>query len=95
MTAFCSACAQTEPLSAKDRLATVAADRGNRAAEKSLPDYPPDCRVKARGRVVTGDGHGVAALKVDHALFQQHERTDRCATWYDQLQAGWNAAGPQ
>lgn len=80
---FCAACDQTEA-----RLDAVGADRGARAAERTLPALPADCRALSRAGVREGDRLDVALLKIDRALTRQNMRTTRCAEWYDQLRAG-------
>ncbi len=84
---FCAACAQTEA-----RLEAVGADRGTRAAERSLPPLPEDCRLLSRAGVQRGDRLDVALLKVDRALALQNMRSTRCAQWYDQLRTGLQAS---
>lgn len=80
---FCAACDQTEA-----RLNAVGADRGTRAAERTLPDLPEECRILSRAGVRVGDRQDVAVLKYDAALSRQHGRTVYCAEWFDQLQKG-------
>jgi len=87
---FCAACDQTEA-----RLDAVGADRGARAAERTLPPLPEDCRALSRAGVQEGDRLDVALLKIDRALTRQNMRTTRCAEWYDQLRAGLLAAPPE
>ncbi len=84
---FCAACDQTEA-----QLAVVGADRGARAAERTLSPLPEDCRVLSRAGVQEGDRLDVALLKIDRALTRQNMRTTRCAEWFDQLHAGLLAA---
>jgi len=83
MVTFCAACDQTEA-----RLDAVGADRGARAAERTLPPLPKDCRALSRAGVQAGDRLDVALLKIDRALARQNMRTTRCAEWYDQLRSG-------
>jgi hypothetical protein len=90
MVTFCAACDQTEA-----RLDAVGADRGARAAERTLPDLPEECRVLSRAGVRVGDRQDVAVLKYDSALSQQHGRTVYCAEWYDQLRAGLRSLPPE
>lgn len=80
---FCAACDQTEA-----RLGAVGAARGLRAAERTLPPLPNDCRALSRAGVQGADRLDVAVLKYDRALTQQNKRTMRCAEWYEQLRAG-------
>lgn len=87
---FFAACDQTEA-----RLETVGADRGARAAERTLPLLPEDCRALSRAGVQEGDRLDVALLKIDRALTRQNMRTTRCAEWFDQLRAGLVAAPPE
>lgn len=87
MVTFCAACDQTEA-----RLEVVGADRGARAAERTLPALPEDCRALSRAGVQEGDRLDVALLKIDRALTRQNMRTTRCAEWYDQLRAGLQSA---
>jgi len=80
---FLSACAGVEK-----RLAVAATKEGEIRASRSMPDYPPDCRRKARSSVQEGDRLDTALLKTDAALARQNARTGRCADWYDTLKAG-------
>ena len=89
MAICCAGCDPTD-----QRLANAGTAAGTRKAERTLPDLPEDCRRKSRGGVQIGDRQDTALLKLDNALYRQHARTDRCAAWYDQLQAGL-AGGPQ
>lgn len=52
-----------------------------------IPDWPADCRRHERTGVVVGDRLDVAALKGDQAVGRGNARIDRCAAWYDALQA--------
>lgn len=90
MVTFCAACDQTEA-----QLDAVGADRGARAAERSLPPLPDDCRVLSRAGVQEGDRLDVALLKIDRALTRQNMRTTRCAEWYNHLRAGLQASPPE
>ena len=80
---FWTACAQTEK-----RLEAVGSKRGLRAAERTLPQLPMDCRGISRADVQEGDRLDVALLKTDRALSRQNGRSTRCSEWYDQLRAG-------
>jgi hypothetical protein len=89
MVTFCAACDRTEA-----RLDAVGADRGKRAAERTLPNLPEECRILSRAGVREGDRQDVAVLKYDAALSLQHGRTIYCAEWYDQLRAGLQSSPP-
>ncbi|PVB61596.1 hypothetical protein DCO57_10415 [Labrenzia sp. 011] len=58
-------------------------------AEKSLPDYPHDCRKQERSGVRTGEPLDVALLRTDRALHRANARVLRCAGWYDEISAGF------
>lgn len=66
----------------------AARDKADIEAAKVLPDLPDDCRRHAKTGVVIGDRLDTAVLKINGALGRQVTRTDRCAGWYDDLQAG-------
>ncbi len=86
MVPFCAACDLTEA-----RLDVVGAERGARAANRTLPPLPEDCRAQSRAGVQAGDRLDIALLKIDRALTRQNMRTTRCADWFDQLRAGLQA----
>ncbi len=86
MVTFCAACDLTEA-----RLDAVGAERGARAANRTLPPLPEDCRALSRAGVQAGDRLDIALLKIDRALTRQNMRTTRCAEWFDQLRAGLQA----
>ena len=83
MATFLIACDRTDA-----QLQAVGADAGVRAAERTLPAFPDDCRSHARAGVKEGDRLDVALLKFDAALSRQNGRTTRCGEWYDGLRAG-------
>ena len=81
------------------RLERAAEAQGQLEAATALPDLPEYCREHTRSGVREGDRLDSALLKTDAALAEEHRRTDICAAWYDELQAGLasgeNTAGPQ
>jgi hypothetical protein len=89
MATFLSACDRTDA-----HLQAVGADAGVRAAERTLPDFPHDCRSHSRAGVKQGDRLDVALLKFDAALSRQNGRTTRCGEWYDSLRRGLQARSP-
>jgi len=86
---FLVACGQTD----QSRINAAAATLADVRATRLLPDLPEDCRRLARSGVVDGTRLDVALLRTDAALVRQHQRTDRCADWYDQLQTGFAGSG--
>jgi hypothetical protein len=89
MATFLNACDRTDA-----QLQAVGADAGVRAAERTLPDFPHDCRSHSRAGVKQGDRLDVALLKFDAALSRQNGRTTRCGEWYDGLRRGLQARSP-
>lgn len=67
----------------------AAHDKAIIEASKVLPDLPAGCRRHTQTGVRVGDGLDAAALKIRKALKRQYARTDQCAKWYDDLQAGY------
>lgn len=80
----CAACGQTE----FDQARGAGRRAGELRAGGILPEYPEDCRQLERPQILIGDRLDVALLKADAALSGQHDRTMRCADWYDGLRKG-------
>lgn len=79
----------------KSRLDRAARADGELIATRVLPEWPGYCRDHTRSGVREGDRLDVALLKTDAALFAEHERTDACAKWYDELRDGYADAAPR
>lgn len=91
---FITGCAQN------DQRIEAAAELGAAIkAARKLPAYPDYCRKNFRSGVKRRDRLDSAVLKYDQALSQEHQQTDTCARWYDNLRAGFSeetpAQGPQ
>jgi hypothetical protein len=59
-----------------------------RLAARELPELPGDCRKTERTGVRKDDRLDAALLKADRALGRSNLRSQRCASWYDDLKAG-------
>jgi hypothetical protein len=55
----------------------------SRAEEAGFPDLPADCRDHTVIRPALGERLDDLVLRYAWALGAEHDRTDRCAAWYD------------
>lgn len=86
---ICSGCATTER-----RLTVAAGTSGRIAAGVDLPDLPADCR-EPMGRVVPKEGEKWRWVQKRWEIVADAEdkRTARCAAFYDDVEAGFEATG--
>ncbi|WP_415715975.1 hypothetical protein [Roseibium sp.] len=78
-----------------DRLQSAAIQTAKVEAEKTLPDYPADCRRKARSGIRAGEPLDVALIRTDQALGRANARVQRCASWYDEIKYGFARSGDE
>ncbi|WP_299817485.1 hypothetical protein [uncultured Roseibium sp.] len=71
------------------RLKAAAEQVGRLDAEKTLPNYPADCRKEERSGARIGEPLDVALLRSDRALGRANARVLRCAGWYDEINTGF------
>lgn len=76
------------------RLVAASTASGTVAAGVSLPDFPADCREKMP-RVVPKDGEKWRWVQKRWEIVADGEdaRVARCATFYDQVGAGFGSTG--
>ncbi|APY14894.1 hypothetical protein BKD02_01480 [Brucella sp. 09RB8910] len=67
----------------------AAETQGRAAAGTNLPDYPEDCRRKEAPAPLVEGQEKLSILKREReALDRQNARTDRCASFYDEVKRG-------